>query len=114
MDNRPIGHSNINKIKFGQEAYMHLHLWYGKTREKGMDTSFLTMTLPYYFETFKLKTLYCEPSAANSGPNKTLEKVGFDFIKTYETTRGWINFQRSVNRWSLTFEKFKVLNQDKL
>src|SRR5512145_2566239 len=23
----PIGHSNINRIIFGEEAYMHLHIW---------------------------------------------------------------------------------------
>lgn len=26
VDNRAVGHSNINKILFGEEAYMHLHL----------------------------------------------------------------------------------------
>ncbi len=27
LDNRPIGHSNINAVFFGEDAYMHLHLW---------------------------------------------------------------------------------------
>ena len=26
-DGVPIGHSNINKIVFGQEAFVHLHIW---------------------------------------------------------------------------------------
>ena len=26
LNHQPVGHSNINKIIFGQEAYMHLHL----------------------------------------------------------------------------------------
>src|ERR1051325_7749997 len=36
FENKPIGHSNINKIKFGQEAYMHLHLWTPDRRAKGI------------------------------------------------------------------------------
>src|SRR5688572_4798783 len=27
-----VGHSNINKIIFGEEAYMHLHMWQGDNR----------------------------------------------------------------------------------
>lgn len=107
MNNEPIGHSNINKIVFGEEAYMHLHLWQKNIRQKGLGLDLLKLTLPYYFQTFKLKTLYCEPSAANAAPNKTLEKLGFDFIKSYDTIPGWINTYQTVNRWCLTEEKFK-------
>src|ERR1700722_20418759 len=28
VDEKPIGHSNVNKIVFGSEAFMHLHIWY--------------------------------------------------------------------------------------
>src|SRR4051812_4849628 len=28
IDDKPVGHSNVNKIIFGEEAYMHLHLWH--------------------------------------------------------------------------------------
>ena len=27
LDDEPIGHSNVNRILFGEEAYMHLHIW---------------------------------------------------------------------------------------
>lgn len=107
---RLIGHSNINKIVSDQEAYMHLHLWDAGTRQKGMGLKLLKMTLPFYFNTFKLKELYCEPSANNPAPNRTLEKLGFDFIKSYDTTPGWINFHQTVNRWRLTKEKFDQLS----
>ena len=108
-DNKPVGHSNINKIVFREEAYMHLHLWQREARQKGTGSSFLKITLPYYFNNFKLKTLYCEPSALNPAPNKTLKKIGFDFIKSYETTPGWINFYQTVNSWRMTREKFTLL-----
>ena len=109
MNNEPVGHSNINKIVLGEEAYMHLHLWQTEARKKGLGLDFLKLTLPYYFHTFKLKILYCEPSAVNAAPNKTLEKLGFDFIKSYDTIPGWINAYQTVNRWCLTEEKFKSL-----
>jgi len=109
VDKKPVGHSNINKIVFGEEAYMHLHLWQKETRQKGMGNSLLKMTLPCYFNNFKLKTLYCEPSALNPAPNQALKKLGFDFIKSYETTPGWINFYQTVNRWAMTREKFSQL-----
>lgn len=108
-DNKPVGHSNINKIVFANEAYMHLHMWNKETRQKGIGFEFLKSTLPYYFDTFKLKNLFCEPSASNIAPNKTLEKLGFDFVKSYETIPGWINSYQTVNRWVLTKEKFNSL-----
>ncbi len=107
LTDEAIGHSNINKISFEQEAYMHLHVWQHHNRQKGTGLKLLQMTLPYYFNVFKLKYLYCEPSAINPAPNKVLEKLGFDFIKTYDTTPGWINFYQTVNRWCLTKEKFE-------
>lgn len=108
-DEAPVGHSNINKIIFGEEAFMHLHLWGQGQRQKGMGVEFIKMSIPFYFEQFKLKNLYCEPYTLNPAPNKVLEKIGFDFIQQYETTPGWINFHQPVNRWCMSFEKYKTL-----
>ena len=109
LDDNPVGHSNVNKIKFGQEAHMHLHLWTRNARQKGFGTAFVKMTLPYFFKNLKLKNLFCEPYALNPAPNHTLIKVGFDFIKNYITTPGFINFEQPVNRYEMSFEKFEVL-----
>lgn len=98
------GHSNVNKIIFGKEAFMHLHLWHNNTRKKGAGSMFVKMTLPYFFENLKLDKLYCEPYALNPAPNKTLEKTGFTFVKNYITTPGWINFEQPVNLWELSRE----------
>ena len=106
LDSKPVGRSNINKIIFAKEAYMHLHMWHNKIRKKGIGTEFLKITIQYYFDTFKLENIFCEPSASNVAPNKTLEKLGFDFVKSYETIPGWINSYQTVNRWVLTKEKF--------
>lgn len=109
LNNTPIGHSNINKIIFGEEAYMHLHIWDTQRRQKGAGVEFIKMSLPYYFDKFRLKRLYCEPSASNHAPNKTLEKSGFEFVKKYETMPGWINLFQTVNCWQLDFKKYQVL-----
>ena len=102
LNNQPVGHCNINKIIFGKEAYMHLHMWRSEEREKGLGYQFLQRAIPYFFDRFQLTNLFCEPYALNPGPNKMLEKLGFKFIAQYETVPGWINFYQPVNRWCLS------------
>jgi RimJ/RimL family protein N-acetyltransferase len=92
VDGKAIGHSNINKIIFGEEAFMHLHMWKPDTRNRGLGIELIRQSIPFYFHEFKLKNLYCEPYALNPAPNKTMKKIGFDFIKEYETIPGLISF----------------------
>jgi [ribosomal protein S5]-alanine N-acetyltransferase len=108
-ENKPIGHSNINKIVYGQEAYMHLHLWSADRRHQGIGTSLVRLSLPYYFRNFKLNELFCEPYSENPAPNKTLERMGFEFVKKYDTVPGWINFHQPVNRWRMTKNGFLLM-----
>lgn len=114
IDGQASGHSNINKIEFGKEATMHLHLWNSQKRKKGLGLEFLKKTIPYYFKYFQLEKLVCEPYAKNTAPSIIVKKVGFEFIKEYETIPGWINFHQSVKRYELTqnqFKKIKKLNE---
>jgi [ribosomal protein S5]-alanine N-acetyltransferase len=106
VDGVPVGHSNINKIVFGEEAYTHLHMWRSGIRQSGLGYEFMRMSIPFYFDRFGLKNLFCEPYALNAAPNKTLKKLGFDFLQQYETIPGWISFLQPVNRWVLTREEF--------
>ena len=108
-DEKPVGHSNVNKILFGEEAYMHLHVWKADKRQKGMGTALLKMSLPYFFDNLQLKKLYCEPYALNPAPNKTLDKVGFTFIKEYTTVPGILNFEQSVKLWELSGASFRKM-----
>ena len=105
-DEEAIGHSNINKIIFGEEAYMHLHIWKPEARNKGYGKQFIQLTLPFFFKNMKLKNIYCEPYALNPAPNKTLEKAGFQFVKTYFTVPGSINFEQEVNLWKISRRDF--------
>ncbi len=106
VDGEAVGHCNVNKIIFGQEAYMHLHIWDGSLRQKGMGVELVKKSLPLFFETLELNTIYCEPYALNPAPNKTLEKVGFVFEKEYVTTPGYLNFEQSVKRWRMDRSEF--------
>jgi RimJ/RimL family protein N-acetyltransferase len=109
LDGRSIGHSNARPIVFGEEAYMHLHLWDQPVRKKGLGEELVKMTLPYFFQNLQLKKLYCEPYALNPAPNRTLQKVGFDFVKEYTTIPGPMNFEQPVKRWELSYDKFSFL-----
>jgi RimJ/RimL family protein N-acetyltransferase len=105
-DEMPVGHSNVNPINYGVNAFMHLHLWKNDQRNKGFGVKFLKMTLPYFFDRLKLKEIFCQPYAFNEAPNRTLEKVGFEFVKEYMTIPGSINFEQQVKLWVLTRDKF--------
>jgi len=95
----PVGHSHINDIVFAKEAFMHLHIWKPGDRKSGSGTIFVRESVKRYFELFDLSRLYCQPNVNNPAPNHTLQKVGFEFLKTYETTPSWINFHQQVNLW---------------
>ena len=77
LDDHLIGHCNINKIIYGQEAFIHLHLWMLKLREQGLGSDFLIKAVDFYFKNFKLERILGEPKSDNPGPNKTLVKCGF-------------------------------------
>lgn len=106
MDGIGVGHSNINQIDFGNEAYMHLHIWNSENRHKGTGLQFLMKSLPYYFKNFNLQKIISEPYALNAAPIKTLLKLGFDFKKEYETVPGPINLLQKVKRFELKRDKW--------
>jgi len=101
LNGKGVGHSNINHIKYGDSATMHLHLWDEANRKDGLGLKFLQKSIPFYFRHFKLKTLVCEPRTENLGPNKTLQKLGFTFVRSYETTPGPINILQNISRYEL-------------
>jgi ribosomal-protein-alanine N-acetyltransferase len=108
-NNIPIGHCNVNKIIFGKEAFMHLHLWNSTSRKKGLGVELVKKSIRLFFQKLQLKELFCEPYSLNPAPNKTLEKIGFTFLKTYITIPGSLNFEQRVNLWQLKKEKLTDL-----
>lgn len=106
VNNIPIGCSNVNQIEYGKQAFMHVHIWQSENRQKGIGTEFIKKSLPYFFENLKLQLLFCEPYSLNPAPNKTVEKIGFEFVKQHLTIPGASNFEQLVNQWKLTRKKY--------
>ncbi len=106
IDGQPVGHCNVNNIRFGEEAYMHLHMWNPDIRQRGMGAELVKLCLPWFFKNMQLKRLFCEPYALNPAPNKTLERVGFRFVLEYIGIPGSLSFEQPVSRWELTHEDF--------
>ena len=109
IDGNPVGHSNVNKIVYGKEAYMHLHLWNQMHRKSGLGLELVKLSIRHFFDALKLKKIISEPYALNKAPNKTLKRAGFKLEKNYKTIPGSINFEQEVSRWVLTRERFNTL-----
>ncbi|RYY41151.1 MAG: N-acetyltransferase [Chitinophagaceae bacterium] len=105
----PVGHCNTNPTSFGEEAYMHLHLWSSAERGKGIGAAMVAGALPYFFNNLKLQRLWSLPYALNEAPSRTLQKAGFVFDKEYVTVPGSLNFEQPVKRWLMTRERFAQL-----
>ena len=97
----PIGFSTTNKIVYGEEAYMHLHILSPEHRQAGVGAACVRENAKLYFEALKLKRLYCEPNTFNVAPNRTLQAAGFTYLKTHRTVPGPINYHQAVTRWVL-------------
>jgi RimJ/RimL family protein N-acetyltransferase len=102
LDGELIGHSSISQIRWGEEAYIHLHMWKADRRRSGIGSEFFRKSIDFFYDRFQLKRLYCEPYAENPAPNRVLEKLGYKPVKRYRTTPGPINFEQDVNRYEIT------------
>lgn len=111
IDGIASGHCNVNCIKYGEEANMHLHLWRSELRQKGLGSIMVLKSLKHFFKHLKLKRIICEPYALNPAPNKILQKLGFSFEKKYRCIPGTLNFEQEVNRYCITkaeFDRWRV------
>ncbi|MBV9459377.1 MAG: GNAT family N-acetyltransferase [Bradyrhizobium sp.] len=100
-DDKFLGFSTADKIRIGQQANMHLHITDPSLRKQGIGVECVRQTVELYFQTLRLKQLFCEPNAFNVAPNRTLQKAGFKYVKTHMTVPGPLNFHQAVNRWMI-------------
>lgn len=103
LDDVGIGFSTSDKIVYGEQAHMHLHVVEPERRRSGIGSACVRETVEVYFNKLRLKRLFCEPNAFNVAPNRTLQRVGFSYVKTYRTVPGPLNYHQAVTRW--VFEK---------
>ena len=88
---------------------MHLHMWQSENRKKGAGSEFVKMSIPYFYKKLELEKIVCEPYALNIAPHRTIEKLGFTFIKEYTCIPGSLSFEQSVKRWELLKTDFQKL-----
>ena len=99
LDDQPLGFSSSDKITYGEQANMHLHVIDPERRHRGIGAECVRRSVDIYFELLKLKRLFCEPNAFNVAPNRTLQKAGFKYLKTHMTVPGPLNYHQAVTRW---------------
>jgi RimJ/RimL family protein N-acetyltransferase len=100
-DGRPVGFSTTDRIVFGLEAFMHLHILAAHDRRTGYGAEFVRRSVGRYFQVLELQRLYCEPNAFNVGPNRTLQRAGFRYQFSHVATPSPINVEQVTTRWLL-------------
>jgi RimJ/RimL family protein N-acetyltransferase len=101
FDDQPCGFSTSDKIVYGDHAHMHLHIVSPEGRQRGLGVECVRQSVEIYFESLRLRSLFCEPNAFNVAPNRTLQKAGFKYIKTHMTVPGPLNYHQAVTRWAI-------------
>lgn len=101
LDGEVVGFSSVDRLEFGREAYMHLHIVDPERRATGLGTEYVRRSARMYFEVLELDRLFCQPNAFNLAPNRTLQRAGFRYLHTYETTPSAMNFYQPVTLWVL-------------
>jgi RimJ/RimL family protein N-acetyltransferase len=101
VDDQPIGFSSADRIEFGEQANMHLHILDARNRKAGFGAECVRLSAALYFDLLKLKRLYCQPNAFNIAPNRTLQRAGFRYVETVMVTPSPINVHQPVTRWVL-------------
>lgn len=100
-DQEIIGFSSCDKIQFGGQAHMHLHLIEPNLRRLGAGTECVRQSVEIYFKRLEIKRLIFEPNSFNTGPNRALQNAGFKYVKTHMTVPGPLNFHQAVTRWMI-------------
>ena len=101
LDGAAFGFSTADKIRYGAEANMHLHIVDPERRRAGLGSECVRRTAAIYFEVLDLQRLFCEPNAFNVAPNRTLQRAGFTYVKTHTTVPGPLNYHQAVTQWVL-------------
>ncbi len=111
LDHVVVGFSTADRIVFGQQAFMHLHILDADRRRRGLGTQFVGLSARAYFEAFCLQRLFCEPNALNVAPNRTLQQAGFRYVLSRECTPGPINFPQVTTQWVLERDRAELVDR---
>ncbi len=96
-----VGFSSRDRIRFGVDAFMHLHLLHAHDRRAGLGAEFVRQSARLYMDVLQLQRLFCEPNAFNVAPNRALQRAGFRYLFTHHAQPSPINFPQVTTRWQL-------------
>jgi RimJ/RimL family protein N-acetyltransferase len=99
LDGRLVGFSSTDKIEFGDQAFMHLHIVEVPNRRRGLGTEFVRKSVEEYFRTLELRRLFSQPNAYNVAPNRALQRAGLRYVFSAEMQPSTINFVQPITRW---------------
>ncbi|MFA7326750.1 MAG: GNAT family protein [Candidatus Kapaibacterium sp.] len=108
VDGKAIGHCNITPIVVGEYANIHSHIWDKKNIAKGMGEKLMRMSLPIFFEKYKLEKVYGVFYALNPAPERLCIKLGFSFVDEYPTIPGEWSFYQNVKKYVLDGKDYKT------
>ena len=106
-DRHAIGHAVLVKIVPSETAVMHFHIWRGSMAGKNLGEMLAiarplaTAALRHFFSLYNLKMIIGEPAAKNPLPNRVLNSMGLQPIKTYETYVGPLGGTIFANRYEI-------------
>jgi RimJ/RimL family protein N-acetyltransferase len=101
LDGVVVGFSRTERIRFGEQAFMHLHILRSPDRRRGHGARFVRLSAHHFFDVLDLRRLYCEPNAYNVAPNRTLQRAGFRYEGTHDDAPTPLNPYQPLTRWSL-------------
>ncbi len=96
-----IGFSTAERIEFGVEAFMHLHIVDPQFRRLGYGSVLVRKSAELYFVDLGLQRLFSEPNAFNVASNRTLQRAGFRYQFSHEAAPTPINRLQITTRWAL-------------
>ena len=106
-----VGFSNVDRIVYGEEAFMHAHMLKAPERGHGLGVQCAKASARMYFRYLKLERLFAEPNALNTAPNRALQRAGFHFVFTHHTTPGLFHFPQYVTRWTIDRDEVDDVDQ---
>jgi len=94
LDGSTVGFSSADRIVYGDQAFMHLHILNQENRKQGLGVAFVRESARVYFNALGLERLFCEPNAFNVAPNRALQGAGFPVPLTHEAQPSPINYHK--------------------
>ena len=104
VDGRPVGFSSLKGIVPGEHGGMHLHMWEAGMRGRGFGAVLFCRSALEFHDRFRLKSIVCEPRAANPAPNLMLQKIGFPLVRTYVGASSELSAVCELNRYEIVRE----------